>query len=52
MISFENTCCSGLEGTCLSFAPASVSSIIGDGASAKDAILALLTAAVAPLKVR
>ena len=42
MISFENTCCSGLEGTCLSFAPASVSSIIGDGASAKDAILALL----------
>lgn len=42
MISFENTCCSGLEGTCLSFTPASVSSIIGDGASAKDAILALL----------
>lgn len=42
MISFENTCCSGLEGTCLSFAPASVSSIIGDGASAKDAILTLL----------
>ena len=42
MISFENACCSGLEGTCLSFAPASVSSIIGDGASAKDAILALL----------
>lgn len=42
MISFENACCSGLEGTCLTFAPASVSSIIGDGASAKDAILALL----------
>ena len=42
MISFENVRCSGLEGTCLSFAPASVSSIIGDGASAKDAILALL----------
>ena len=42
MISFENTCCSGLEGTCLSFAPASVSSIIGDGASSKDAILTLL----------
>lgn len=42
MISFENACCSGLEGTCLSFTPASVSSIIGDGASAKDAILALL----------
>lgn len=42
MISFENACCSGLEGTCLSFAPASVSSIIGDGASAKDAILTLL----------
>ena len=42
MISFENACCSGLEGTCLSFAPASISSIIGDGASAKDAILALL----------
>lgn len=42
MISFKNACCSGLEGTCLSFAPASVSSIIGDGASAKDAILALL----------
>ena len=42
MISFENACCSGLEGTYLSFAPASVSSIIGDGASAKDAILALL----------
>ena len=42
MISFENACCLGLEGTCLSFAPASVSSIIGDGASAKDAILALL----------
>jgi len=42
MISFENACCSGLEGICLSFAPASVSSIIGDGASAKDAILALL----------
>ena len=34
--------CLGLEGTCLTFAPASVSSIIGDGASAKDAILALL----------
>ena len=42
MISFENVRCSGLEGTCLSFTPASVSSIIGDGASAKDAILALL----------
>lgn len=42
MISFENACCLGLEDTCLSFTPASVSSIIGDGASAKDAILALL----------
>ena len=42
MISFENARCLGLEDTCLSFAPASVSSIIGDGASAKDAILALL----------
>lgn len=42
MISFENARRLGLEGTCLSFAPASVSSIIGDGASAKDAILALL----------
>lgn len=42
MISFENARCAGLEGTCLTFAPASVSSIIGDGASAKDAILALL----------
>ena len=42
MISFENVRCLGLEGACLSFAPASVSSIIGDGASAKDAILALL----------
>lgn len=42
MISFENACCLGLEGSSLSFAPASVSSIIGDGASAKDAILALL----------
>lgn len=42
MISFENVRRLGLEGTCLSFAPASVSSIIGDGASAKDAILALL----------
>lgn len=42
MISFENARCLGLEGTCLTFAPASVSSIIGDGASAKDAILALL----------
>ena len=42
MISFENVRCSGLEGTCLTFAPASVSSIIGDGASTKDAILALL----------
>ena len=42
MISFENVHCLGLEGTCLTFAPASVSSIIGDGASAKDAILALL----------
>lgn len=42
MINFENVRCSGLEGTCLSFTPASVSSIIGDGASAKDAILALL----------
>lgn len=42
MISFENACCLGLEGSNLSFAPASVSSIIGDGASAKDAILALL----------
>ena len=42
MISFENVRCLGMEGTCLTFAPASVSSIIGDGASAKDAILALL----------
>lgn len=42
MISFENVHCLGLEGSSLSFAPASVSSIIGDGASAKDAILALL----------
>lgn len=42
MISFENVRCLGLEGTCLTFAPASVSSIIGDGASAKDAILTLL----------
>lgn len=42
MINFENVRCLGLEGTCLTFAPASVSSIIGDGASAKDAILALL----------
>ena len=42
MISFENVRCLGLEGSSLSFAPASVSSIIGDGASAKDAILALL----------
>lgn len=42
MISFENVRCLGLEGTCLTFAPASVSSIIGDSASAKDAILALL----------
>jgi putative ABC transporter, ATP-binding protein len=42
MISFENVRCLGLEGSCLTFAPASVSSIIGDGASAKDAILALL----------
>ena len=42
MISFENVRCLGLEGTCLTFAPASVSSIIGDGASVKDAILALL----------
>ena len=42
MISFENVRCLGLEGTCLTFAPARVSSIIGDGASAKDAILALL----------
>ena len=42
MISFENVRCLGLEGTCLTFAPASVSSIIGDGASAKDAILGLL----------
>lgn len=42
MISFENVRCVGLEGTCLTFAPASVSSIIGDGASAKDTILALL----------
>ena len=42
MISFENVRCLGLEGTCLTFAPASVSSIIGDGASAKDTILALL----------
>ena len=42
MISFKNVRCLGLEGTCLTFAPASVSSIIGDGASAKDAILALL----------
>ena len=42
MISFENARCAGLESTDLSFAPASVSSIIGDGASAKDTILALL----------
>ena len=42
MISFENARCAGLESADLSFAPASVSSIIGDGASAKDAILALL----------
>lgn len=42
MINFENVRCLGLEGTCLTFAPTSVSSIIGDGASAKDAILALL----------
>lgn len=42
MISFENVRRLGLEDTCLTFAPASVSSIIGDGASAKDAILALL----------
>ena len=42
MISFGNVRCLGLEDTCLTFAPASVSSIIGDGASAKDAILALL----------
>ena len=42
MISFENVRCAGLESTDLSFAPASVSSIIGDGASAKDTILALL----------
>ena len=42
MISFENVRCAGLESADLSFAPASVSSIIGDGASAKDAILALL----------
>lgn len=42
MIIFENVRCAGLESTDLSFAPASVSSIIGDGASAKDAILALL----------
>ena len=42
MISFENVRCLGLESADLSFAPASVSSIIGDGASAKDAILALL----------
>jgi len=42
VISFENARCAGLESTDLSFAPASVSSIIGDGASAKDAILALL----------
>lgn len=42
MINFENVRCLGLEDTCLTFAPASVSSIIGDGASAKDAILALL----------
>ena len=41
MISFENARCAGLESADLSFAPASVSSIIGDGASAKDAILAL-----------
>ena len=39
MISFENVRCAGLESADLSFAPASVSSIIGDGASA---ILALL----------
>lgn len=50
MISFENACCSGLEGTCLSFAPASVSSIIGDGASAKDAILALLNRRRRPIQ--
>ena len=42
MISFENVRCLGLESADLTFAPASVSSIIGDGASAKDAILALL----------
>ena len=42
MISFENVRCLGLESADLSFAPASLSSIIGDGASAKDAILALL----------
>ena len=42
MISLENVRCAGLESADLSFAPASVSSIIGDGASAKDAILALL----------
>lgn len=42
MISFENVRCAGLESADLTFAPASVSSIIGDGASAKDAILALL----------
>lgn len=50
MISFENACCSGLEGTCLTFAPASVSSIIGDGASAKDAILALLNRRRRPIQ--
>lgn len=50
MISFENARCLGLEGTCLSFAPASVSSIIGDGASAKDAILALLNRRRRPIQ--
>ena len=50
MISFENVRCLGLEGTCLTFAPASVSSIIGDGASAKDAILALLNCRRRPIQ--
>lgn len=50
MISFENVRCLGLEGTCLTFAPASVSSIIGDGASAKDAILALLNRRRRPIQ--
>lgn len=50
MISFENVRCAGLESADLSFAPASVSSIIGDGASAKDAILALLNRRRRPIQ--